>query len=72
MKEAEKLAAAGIIKHKIDVSYLYLDEFRQVVNIKQADLSLIEQRKAKYAHYQKLLPRALSCLTVRFLPRIRS
>ena len=56
MKEAEKLATAGIIKHKIDVSYLYLDEFRQVVNIKQADLSLIEQRKAKYAHYQKLLP----------------
>lgn len=56
MREADKLAAAGIIGDRSDVYYLYLDEFQEAVKTNSADKSLIEQRKKEYAGYAKLTP----------------
>ncbi len=56
LKEAEKLAAAGVINSVSDVFYLYFDEFREAVGTGYADQALIEQRKKEYARYEKLAP----------------
>lgn len=56
MKEAERLAQAGIIHEKEDVFYLSFEEFREVVRTHQVDRSLIGQRKEEYTLYEKLTP----------------
>ncbi|MEL7565951.1 MAG: rifamycin-inactivating phosphotransferase [Dehalobacterium sp.] len=56
LKEAGKLAAAGIINNVSDVFYLYFDEFREAVRTGWADQTLIENRKKEYARYAKLTP----------------
>ncbi|MBR0600019.1 rifamycin-inactivating phosphotransferase [Sinanaerobacter chloroacetimidivorans] len=56
LKEAEKLAAAGVINNVNDVFYLYFDEFREAVRTGRADQTLIENRKNEYARYEKLTP----------------
>ena len=52
LKEAEKLAAAGVINNVSDVFYLYFDEFREVVRTGRVDQTLIENRKKEYARYE--------------------
>lgn len=56
MKEADRLANAGIIHHREDVFYLSFDEFRQVVATQTADMDLIAQRKEEYHFFEKLIP----------------
>ncbi|MDF2889840.1 MAG: phosphoenolpyruvate synthase [Clostridia bacterium] len=56
MKEAEMLAAKGVICNREDIYYLYFDELCQVVKTNKLDNSIIEARKANYIHYEKLTP----------------
>ncbi|MDI9567451.1 MAG: rifamycin-inactivating phosphotransferase [bacterium] len=56
LREAEKLAAAGVIDKASDVFYLYLDEFREAVRTGRVDQRLIENRKKEYSRYEKLTP----------------
>lgn len=56
LKEAGKLAAAGVINNKSDVFYLYFDELREAVRTGKVDQTLIENRKKEYTRYEKLTP----------------
>ena len=56
MKEAERLAAKGVIKKREDVFYLYFDELCEVVKTNKLDYSIIEARKGEYIHHKKLTP----------------
>lgn len=56
LKEAERLKKEGVIKEIQDIYYLYLDEFRDAIINKTVDYSIIEERREKYKHYEKLTP----------------
>lgn len=56
LKEAGKLAAAGVIHKASDAFYLYFDEFREAVRTGKTDRTLIEKRKKENACYEKLTP----------------
>jgi len=56
IKEAQKLAEKGIVKNAEDIFYLYMDELRDAVRTNKLDYLIIEERKEKYAHYEKLTP----------------
>ncbi|MFB0972781.1 MAG: PEP-utilizing enzyme, partial [Neofamilia sp.] len=56
LKEAERLKKEGVIKKIQDIYYLYLDEFRDAIINKTVDYSIIEERREKYKHYEKLTP----------------
>lgn len=56
MKEAGKLAQAGVIHEKEDVYYLTFEEFREVVSTNKLDYRIIRQRKDEHRSYEKLTP----------------
>src|SRR5690606_3122518 len=56
MKEAHKLVEQGIVKNVEDIFYLYFSELRDIVRTNKLDYPIIEERKEKYLHHDKLTP----------------
>ena len=56
LREAVKLVVEGAIRRAEDVYYLTLDEFEQAVRTGEADMNVIEARRADYARWEKLAP----------------
>lgn len=56
LKEAEQLAAAGIIHEKEDIYYLTFEELHEVVRTNKLDEPIIRNRKDEYKYYEKLTP----------------
>ncbi|OAX48082.1 phosphoenolpyruvate synthase [Paenibacillus sp. AD87] len=56
LKEAERLAQAGVIAGKEDIYYLTYEELREVVRTNEQDEKIITQRKDDYKIYEKLTP----------------
>ncbi|MFB8376006.1 phosphoenolpyruvate synthase [Paenibacillus taichungensis] len=56
LKEAERLAQAGVIAEKEDIYLLTFEEFREVVRTNELDEKIITQRKDDYKFYEKLTP----------------
>lgn len=56
MKEAALLKEEGKIQEIEDVYYLSFEEFRSAVTGISVDQSVIEERKAAYRYYEKLMP----------------
>jgi rifampicin phosphotransferase len=56
MKEAERLAEAGVVREKEDVFYLTFEEFREVVRTNKINQELIRERKEEYKLFEKLTP----------------
>ncbi|MDN7246404.1 phosphoenolpyruvate synthase [Planococcus shenhongbingii] len=56
MQEAALLQEKGIIGQAEDVYYLSFEEFRNAVNGGTVDRQIIEDRKAAYRYYEKLMP----------------
>jgi phosphoenolpyruvate synthase/pyruvate phosphate dikinase len=56
LKEAERLAQAGVLGEREDIFYLRLQELHDVVRTNQADDQLIRQRKDAFRSYEALTP----------------
>ncbi|MCL2337759.1 MAG: PEP-utilizing enzyme, partial [Firmicutes bacterium] len=56
MSEAEKLAAAGVLKQPADVFWLALAEIEAITATKQPEQRMIIKRQAKFEQDQKLKP----------------
>ncbi|MFE6076281.1 phosphoenolpyruvate synthase [Paenibacillus sp. NPDC057886] len=56
LKEAERLAQAGVIAEKEDIYHLTFEELREVVRTNKLDQKIISQRKDDYKYYEKLTP----------------
>ncbi|MFC5451759.1 phosphoenolpyruvate synthase [Paenibacillus aestuarii] len=56
LKEAERLAQAGVLHEKEDIYYLTLEELREVVCNQHIDNQLIGKRKEDYNYFKKLTP----------------
>ncbi len=56
MKEADRLLQKGLVREREDVYYLYLEEFRELINKGETDLRIIEQRKEEFRLYERLTP----------------
>jgi phosphoenolpyruvate synthase/pyruvate phosphate dikinase len=56
LKEAERLAQAGVIREKEDIYYLTFEELRDVVRTHTLDDQTVSQRKNEYKLYEKLTP----------------
>lgn len=56
LKEAEQLAAAGVIHEKEDIYYLTFEELHEVVRTNKLDEPIIRNRKDEYKYYEKLIP----------------
>lgn len=56
LKEAERLAQAGVIAEKEDIYFLTFEELREVVHTNNLDEKIITQRKGDYKIYDKLTP----------------
>ncbi|SEA74494.1 phosphoenolpyruvate synthase [Paenibacillus sp. 276b] len=56
LKEAERLAQAGVIAEKEDIYLLTFEELREVVRTNKLDEKIITQRKDDYKIYEKLTP----------------
>ncbi|WP_433921296.1 phosphoenolpyruvate synthase [Paenibacillus taichungensis] len=56
LKEAERLAQAGIIAEKEDIYLLTFEELREVVRTNKMDEMIITQRKEDYKIFEKLTP----------------
>jgi pyruvate,water dikinase len=56
MKEAERLAEAGVVREKEDVFYLTFEEFREAVKTNKVDRELIRERKEEHRFFEKLTP----------------
>ena len=56
LKEAKRLAQAGVIQAAADIYYLTFEELHEVVRTHQLDAQLIDKRKAEYKLYDKLTP----------------
>ncbi|MEC0111289.1 phosphoenolpyruvate synthase [Paenibacillus taichungensis] len=56
LKEAERLAQAGIIAEKEDIYLLTFEELREVVRTNKLDEMIITQRKEDYKIFEKLTP----------------
>ena len=56
LKEAEKLVTAGVIDDEQDVYFLTFDELHEAVRSHEVDRSIIDQRKAEHASFEKLTP----------------
>ncbi|MBM7566377.1 phosphoenolpyruvate synthase [Paenibacillus sacheonensis] len=55
-REAERLAAAGVIRETEDIYYLAFEELRDLVRTNTLDEGIIGQRKEEYKLYAKLTP----------------
>jgi pyruvate,water dikinase len=56
MKEAERLANAGVIHEKEDIYYLTFEELREVISTNRVEYAIIDKRKEEYRSYEKLSP----------------
>lgn len=56
MKEAERLAQAGVIHEKEDIYYLTFAELREVVRTNNVDQQIISKRKEEHRLFEKLTP----------------
>jgi pyruvate,water dikinase len=56
LKEAEKLAGAGIVHEKEDIYYLSFEELHEAVRANRLDYQIISKRKEEYKLYEKLTP----------------
>lgn len=56
MEEAERLAAAHVIREKEDIFYLTFQELQDVVRTNQVDDQIIRDRKDAFRSYQALTP----------------
>jgi pyruvate,water dikinase len=56
LKEAEKLAGAGIVHEKEDIYYLIFEELHEAVRANRLDYQIISKRKEEYKLYEKLTP----------------
>ncbi len=56
LEEAERLAAAHVLRDKEDIFYLTFQELQRVVRTHQVDDPLINQRKDSFRSYQALTP----------------
>lgn len=56
LREAERLAQAGVIHDVEDIHYLTFDELREVVRTHQRDDQLVRDRKAEHERHKKLTP----------------
>ena len=56
LREADRLAAANVLRDREDVFYLRFEEFHDVVRANHADDQLIRQRKDAFRSYQALTP----------------
>jgi rifampicin phosphotransferase len=56
LREAAKLAEAGVIRERDDVYYLTFDELRDAVSTHRADQSVIDKRKEEFQVFEKLTP----------------
>ena len=56
LKEAERLAQAGVIHENEDIFYLTLEELREVARAYAPDYRIISKRKDEYKFYAKLTP----------------
>jgi len=56
LREADRLAAAHVLRDREDVFYLRFEEFHDVVRANHADDQLIRQRKDAFRSYQALTP----------------
>lgn len=55
-REAERLAAKGVLREAGDVYYLYLEEIMDAIRSGAVDYMLIERRKSDYRRYAALTP----------------
>jgi len=56
LKEAERLAQAGVIAEKEDIYLLTFEELREVARTNKLDKKIITQRKEDYKIFEKLTP----------------
>lgn len=56
MEEARLLQERGAIREKEDIYYLFFDELQELVHTGHVDYRLIEERKAAYRQYSKMVP----------------
>jgi rifampicin phosphotransferase len=56
LNEAERLAAAGVLREPEDIFYLRFGELQDVVRADHSDYELIRQRKEAFGSYQSLTP----------------
>jgi rifampicin phosphotransferase len=56
LREAERLAAAGVVREIDDVFYLRFDEFHEVVRTDRVDEELVRGRRAEFRSFQELTP----------------
>ena len=55
-KEAERLVQAHVLQDREDISYLSLQELREVIRTHQVEDALLRERKDAHARHQKLTP----------------
>jgi pyruvate,water dikinase len=56
LREASKLAEAGVIRERNDVYYLTFEELHDALRTNRADQGVIDKRKAEYEVFEKLAP----------------
>ncbi|NBD24625.1 phosphoenolpyruvate synthase [Paenibacillus glycinis] len=56
LREAERLAQAGVIRDKEDIYYLAFEELREVIRTNELDDRIICGRQEEYKFYAKLTP----------------
>ncbi len=56
LAESDRLVHAGVIREREDISYLTLDELRDVVVRGELDGRIIDDRRADHALYERLTP----------------
>ncbi len=56
LKEAARLAAAGVIGDAEDVYFLSFEELHEAVRTRRVDRSIIDQRRADHESFEKLTP----------------
>lgn len=56
LREAHSLVERKVLMEKEDIYYLNLEELQKVINTKQVDKQMIQQRKKDFLFYEKLTP----------------
>jgi rifampicin phosphotransferase len=56
LREAERLAQAGVLREPEDIFYLTLEEFRKVARTNEVDYQLIREREEAFRSYAALTP----------------
>jgi pyruvate,water dikinase len=56
LKEAERLAEAGVLREKEDIYYLGFEELREVIRANKLEYTIIDKRKDEFSAFEKLSP----------------